>query len=85
MSWVWTVEGGNELYFDLGEVVRFRVEAEEWHDQSPQGPGAEESSKDKKPPYSLIVGQRSMHAFESHANLTGINATVWARADDVVG
>jgi DNA-directed RNA polymerase III subunit RPC8 len=27
-----------EFFFDVGEVVRFRVESEEWHDQIPNAP-----------------------------------------------
>jgi len=55
-AWVW-YEDGNELFFDKGEVVRFRVEAEQWHDLSPQKPmrGQEEAIVEKKVPYSIIV------------------------------
>ncbi|TKA63597.1 hypothetical protein B0A49_04671 [Cryomyces minteri] len=34
-TWVWTTDG-QEAFFDNHEVVRFRVEAENWHDLSPQ-------------------------------------------------
>ena len=46
-----------DLYFDIGETVRFRIEAEEWVDQAPKGPKTdeEEDSSGKRPPYSLIV------------------------------
>lgn len=46
-----------DLYFDIGETVRFRIEAEEWVDQAPKGPKTdeEEDSSGKRPPYSLIA------------------------------
>ncbi|KAF2754123.1 DNA-directed RNA polymerase III polypeptide [Pseudovirgaria hyperparasitica] len=68
LSWVWTPEGGDgELYFDLGEVIRFRVESEEWHDRSPQAPGSEDSGKDDQPPYSLLVSMQQ----------SGLGLTMW--------
>jgi DNA-directed RNA polymerase III subunit RPC8 len=33
-TWIWKTEG-NELFFDKGEPVLFRVEQEEWFDQKP--------------------------------------------------
>jgi DNA-directed RNA polymerase III subunit RPC8 len=55
--WIWTNEGTGEYYFDIGEVVKFRVEAEEWHDQSPGAPMQQDptSALERKAPYSLIV------------------------------
>ncbi|GAB1311322.1 DNA-directed RNA polymerase III complex subunit Rpc25 [Madurella fahalii] len=55
--WVWKYEG-QELYFDNNEMVRFRVMAEEWHDQAPSGPAeaTEEESPltNSKPAYRII-------------------------------
>lgn len=38
--------------------MRFRVEAEEWHDQIPDAPDDQDSAAvmERKPPYSIIVG-----------------------------
>ena len=36
--WYWMNEEGDEFFFDKDEVVRFRVEAEVWHDLTPQKP-----------------------------------------------
>jgi len=36
--WIWTTEDGIEFFFDKDEAVRFRVEAEVWHDLTPQKP-----------------------------------------------
>ncbi|KAL1839838.1 hypothetical protein VTJ49DRAFT_1069 [Mycothermus thermophilus] len=36
--WVWK-EDDQVMYFDNNEMVRFRVIAEEWHDQTPTKPG----------------------------------------------
>ncbi|KAK5188193.1 DNA-directed RNA polymerase III complex subunit Rpc25, partial [Cryomyces antarcticus] len=55
-TWVWTTDG-QEAFFDNHEVVRFRVEAENWHDLSPQQqpkPGDGEAERDQKAPYSII-------------------------------
>jgi len=49
-------EEGSTFYFDVGEIVRFRVEAEEWHDQIPNAPElADAPALERKPPYSIIV------------------------------
>ncbi|KAI5301726.1 DNA-directed RNA polymerase III subunit rpc25 [Ascosphaera atra] len=55
--WVWDTEDGSTLYFDIGETVRFRVEAEEWHDQIPDAPTDLEgkTASERKPAYSIIV------------------------------
>jgi hypothetical protein len=36
--WIWTTHDGNEFFYDKMEPVRFRVEAEVWHDHTPQKP-----------------------------------------------
>lgn len=55
--WVWDNGEGGLFYFDIGETVRFRVEAEEWHDQIPNAPDMPDGSAmaERKPPYSIIV------------------------------
>ncbi|PGH00392.1 DNA-directed RNA polymerase [Blastomyces parvus] len=54
--WIWDNGEGAVFYFDIGETVRFRVEAEEWHDQIPDAPDDQESGAvmERKPPYSII-------------------------------
>jgi DNA-directed RNA polymerase III subunit RPC8 len=48
-------DDGSTFYFDVGEIVRFRVETEEWHDQIPNAPElADMPVQDRKPPYSII-------------------------------
>lgn len=55
--WIWENEDGSVFYFDVGEVVRFRVEAEDWHDQIPNAPDLGDGSvAERRPPYSIIVG-----------------------------
>jgi len=58
--WIWDNEGST-FYFDVGEVVRFRVEAEEWHDQIPNAPDQLEPAavSERRPPYS-ITGSMQM-------------------------
>lgn len=44
------------FYLDVGEIVRFRVETEEWHDQIPNAPDlGEELATERKPAYSIFV------------------------------
>ncbi|KAA6409694.1 MAG: DNA-directed RNA polymerase III subunit RPC8 [Lasallia pustulata] len=54
--WVWNNEG-QEYFYDKYEWVRFRVEQEHWHDQSPVAPSEREniSASDRKSPYSIIA------------------------------
>lgn len=56
--WIWDNGEGAIFYFDIGETVRFRVEAEEWHDQVPDAPDDQDGMAvmERKPPYSIIVG-----------------------------
>ncbi|KUL85666.1 hypothetical protein ZTR_08883 [Talaromyces verruculosus] len=53
--WVWETEAPEPYYYDIGEIVRFRVESEEWHDQRPTGPDRAEAqtAAENKPPYSI--------------------------------
>lgn len=58
--WIWENDEGSEFFFDVGEVVRFRVEAEEWHDQVPNAPElGDETPQERKPPYSILVSSVS--------------------------
>jgi len=49
---VWNNEG-DLLYYDNQETVRFRIENEYWHDQSPVGPSDKEEGVVKKSPYTI--------------------------------
>lgn len=58
--WIWENDEGSEFFFDVGEVVRFRVEAEEWHDQVPNAPElGDETPQERRPPYSILVSSVS--------------------------
>lgn len=55
--WVWDAEG-NDMFFDVGEVTRFRVELEEWNDETPKKPGTSselklQAEEKQLPPYAL--------------------------------
>ncbi|KAF3928167.1 hypothetical protein AA313_de0205391 [Arthrobotrys entomopaga] len=54
--WVWRTEDGDELFFDKNETVRFRVEEEEFVDNTPVDPALRDSlaDADMTPPYKLI-------------------------------
>lgn len=55
--WVWESAPENLLYFDVNEMVRFRVEAETWTDLSPEkqpAPG-EEVEVYRRSPYEITV------------------------------
>lgn len=58
--WVWTTDQQDELFFDLEETVRFRVEAEVWTDQSPQAPTTDDTPIERKSPYRIIVSGRNL-------------------------
>ncbi|KAF3938452.1 hypothetical protein ABW19_dt0203321 [Dactylella cylindrospora] len=53
--WVWHTED-DELYFDKNELIRFRVEEEEFNDNTPVDPALRDSlaDADMSPPYRLI-------------------------------
>ncbi|KAL3417562.1 DNA-directed RNA polymerase III subunit rpc8 [Phlyctema vagabunda] len=50
----WDQEG-SPLYYDNHEMVRFRVESEEWFDQAPVGPAGDDDEESKKSPYRIIA------------------------------
>ena len=59
-AWIWHNDDGEEpteLFFDQGDTVRFRVEAEEWSDASAKAPVLEEGLDgvvERKSPYKII-------------------------------
>lgn len=65
--WTWESEDGIPFFFDMGEIVRFRVETENWHDQIPNAPDQAEFSLDRKPPYSIIVSFPPLFLSYSHS------------------
>lgn len=73
-AWIWNPEEGSPgYYYDPNEPVRFRVEAEVWHDHTPQKPnvesedvsvsnGTDESGNNissREVPYTIIVSLRN--------------------------
>ena len=56
--WIWDNEG-EDYYFDKGEWVRVRVEAEQWHDLSPVAPAEREAvaSMGQRNPYNITVSR----------------------------
>ncbi|KAI9824239.1 MAG: DNA-directed RNA polymerase III subunit rpc25 [Thelocarpon impressellum] len=52
--WIWTSDGA-ELYFDKNEIVHFRVESEDWNDQSPVAPSERgaAAAMERKSPYAI--------------------------------
>ncbi|KAK3936481.1 RNA polymerase III subunit Rpc25-domain-containing protein [Diplogelasinospora grovesii] len=53
--WVWK-EDDQVMYYDNNEMVRVQVIAEEWHDQTPNGPpkdASEEPISRVRPPYQI--------------------------------
>ncbi|OJJ46278.1 hypothetical protein ASPZODRAFT_142897 [Penicilliopsis zonata CBS 506.65] len=66
--WIWQNEEGSIFYFDVGEIVRFRVEMEEWHDQIPNAPPlADGTPAERKAPYSIIGSMQ----------MAGLGPTSW--------
>ena len=82
--WIWTTYDGNEFIFGKDDAVRFRVEAEVWHDLTPQKPsiGDEESTAptDSKKssskvdesatnvPYTIIVSDSYHKDYQSYTD-----------------
>jgi DNA-directed RNA polymerase III subunit RPC8 len=47
---------GQDLFYDNQETVRFRIEEEHWHDQTPVGPSEkEDGAAVKQSPYTLTA------------------------------
>ena len=56
--WIWQTDDGEDYYFDTGDVVRVRVEAEIWQDQAPKGPlknTLANSVSERNVPYAITV------------------------------
>lgn len=54
--WIWKNDDIDTLlYFDHHETVRFRVDSEEWHDQTPVGPDERDNGVIQKSPYRIIA------------------------------
>ena len=56
--WVWHNPEHGDFYYDVGEVVRLRVEAEQWNDQAPKKPIKIESGtlvEERKVPYAITA------------------------------
>lgn len=88
--WIWDSEDGSSFYFDVGEIVRLRVEMEEWHDQIPNAPDpGDGSTTERKPPYSIIVGipllpflsfqrgLRMLTVVQGSMQMAGLGPTSW--------
>jgi DNA-directed RNA polymerase III subunit RPC8 len=56
-QYVWKTEDG-EVYYDKHEAVRFQIDDEHWHDQTPVGPSEAEDDV-KKSPYTLTASMKS--------------------------
>lgn len=74
-TWIWEFEGG-QYYYEIGEQVRLRVEAEVWHDKTPgkEGPDGE-IPVEAMVPYTIIVSPRGMKLLKSMklTSIQGIN------------
>ncbi|KAJ5902389.1 RNA polymerase III subunit Rpc25 [Penicillium taxi] len=58
--WTFQPEDGPIMYFDVGEIVRFRVEAEEWNEQNPNAPDVFEDTSEIKPVSYSIIGSMQL-------------------------
>ncbi|CAD0105883.1 unnamed protein product, partial [Aureobasidium uvarum] len=73
--WVWESSPENLLYFDVNEMVRFRVEAETWTDLSPEkqpAPG-EEVEVYRRSPYEITVSLWTSASMQ----LSGLGPALW--------
>ncbi|THW92306.1 hypothetical protein D6D02_09648 [Aureobasidium pullulans] len=72
--WVWETAPDNLLYFDVNEVVKFRVEAETWTDLSPE--------KQPAPGEEVEVYRRSPYEITASMQLSGLGPAFWWREPD---
>ena len=75
---VWKTDDGEDLFFDKEETVRFRVEEEEWHDQTPLGPADRANEENgvvvvKQNPYGIIASMED----------AGLGPCMWWDGEDV--
>ena len=61
-TWIWHLEDVDDLFFDAGDTVNFRIESETWNDQAPtpprvrtRGEPESDSTVEYKVPYSIEV------------------------------
>ncbi|ODQ81265.1 hypothetical protein BABINDRAFT_175032 [Babjeviella inositovora NRRL Y-12698] len=56
LAWVWRPDADTNLYLDVNEKIRFRVEEEIFANIKPKGPaGLDEEEKNVTPPYALLA------------------------------
>ena len=70
--WIWPSEDSGDLYLDVGNVVRFRVEQDVFYDNSPDSaPSADQNMQAKKlmPPFEIIASMKD----------TGYGQVAWWR------
>lgn len=82
-SWTW-INDGITFYFDVGEIVRFRVETESWHDQIPNAPDQPELLSERKPPYSIIVSLRLFFTAFLVFSLVRVISPFWRRGETLL-
>ena len=82
--WTW-VNDGDEYFYDKNEWVRVRVEDEQWIDISPSPPSerGDESTAERKSPYSITVSAFSL-CKSNVLNNVGFNVAVWTWASRMV-
>lgn len=68
---MWKTEDGVTLYYDNHEQVRFCIESEEWHDQTPVGPN-QKDEEGNKPPYTITATMEE----------AGLGPCLWWDGDD---
>ena len=61
-TWIWHLEDVDDLFFDAGDTVNFRIESETWNDQAPAPPKVRKHGEpeqdlpmEQKVPYSIEV------------------------------
>ena len=70
--WIWDLDD-NQLHYDNHEVVRFQIEQEYWHDQTPNTPGEVEEDQ-KRSPYTLTASMQ----------MEGLGPCLWWDGSDAV-
>ena len=86
--WIWKAGHDSELYLDKNEIVRFRVEAEEWHNVSPQRFEMDDGDRpveQKTSLYSITVRSLIRLCSRHLSRKLGLNERGWAWCSHLVG
>ena len=81
-NWIWHTSEETQLYYDNQETVRFRIEAEHWHDQTPIGPTVKEEEFGGFGIGGGDVGKKSPYTITASMEDPGLGPCLWWDGED---